>query len=354
MKILLVRHVAVGDVLFTTPFFRLLRQRHPDATVDLYSMVRGVLEPLPGFGAHIPMSEGSMRKVLARGYDLIYWFSYEHSPELHLLDGYEQSTGLRLADRTLQWTVSPKERAAAATRLAGLPRPLIGFSPVSNHALRSLRPEASQRWIDGTRAALGGTVVLTSDRPLGLSGCLDLSGRLESMRELAAIVESCDAWLTVDSGPLHLAQALGIPAVALFGCTLPELRVTRPELLHVVREESLDCLGCYHRIPPYAETLAACARGDLACLERLELGPVLEALRSALERRPDPALLARVNAYVARAAVPSSQVRTHSIARTYQARIAALTRRPPFFYRLKRFVRNRRTRLTVRFGVKAQ
>jgi len=93
MKILLVRHVAVGDVLFTTPFFRLLRQRHPDATVDLYSMVRGVLEPLPGFGAHIPMSEGSMRKVLARGYDLIYWFSYEHSPELHLLDGYEQVPG---------------------------------------------------------------------------------------------------------------------------------------------------------------------------------------------------------------------------------------------------------------------
>jgi hypothetical protein len=158
----------------------------------------------------------------------------------------------------------------------------------------------------------------------------------------------------VDSGPLHIAQALGIPTVALFGCTLPELRVTRPELTHVVRVESLDCLGCYHRIPPYAETLAACARGDLACLERLELRPVVEALRGALERRPDTALLARVSAYVARGAVSSSQAKTYSIAQAYQARIAALTRRPPFFYRLKRFVRKWRARLTVKFRVKAQ
>lgn len=339
MKILLVRHFAVGDVLFTTPFLRLLRKRHPGASVDLYSRVSGVLEPLPGFGTRLPMPEMALDDVLALGYDRIYWFSYEQSPELHLLDGYEESTGLQLEDRHLEWQVSSEEREAANARLTGLPRPLIGFSPTSGHALRSLRPELLQPWIDGIRTASGGTVVLTSDRPLNLLGCLDLSGDLASMRDLAAIIEASDAWLTVDSGPLHLAQALGVPAVGLFGCTLPELRATRPDLLHVVRNESLDCLGCYHRIRPYAETLSTCARGDLACLEVLRLEPVLEALRAALDRQPDRALSARVAAYEARQKPHPSQERTAVIAQTYRARISASARRPSFLKRMERAFR---------------
>ena len=341
-RILLVRHFAVGDVLFTTPFYKQLRKRYPRARIDLYSLVEGVLEPLDGFGAFIPMRSATLDEVLKRGYRRVYWFSYEQDPSRHILDGYEESTGLRPQDRTLTWKVLPSEQAAARARLADLPRPLIGFSPTSGHQLRSLPAEALQSWVDQIGQALGGTVVFTSDQAIELNGCANLSGKLGSMRELAAIVQACDAWLTIDSGPLHLAQALDVPAVGLFGCTLPELRATRPDLLHALRVEPLECLGCYHRIAPHAETLASCARGDLACMNGLEVDRAIEALKQALARQPDPGLLSRVAAYEAAPKIPADPRRTEAVAQTYRDLITAMTWRPPepsFIKRMERSLR---------------
>lgn len=349
-RILFVRHAALGDVLFTTPFLRLLREDRPGTVVDLFSLREGGLEGVRGFGRWRSMQDEDPRRVLGDYGASVFWFSYEHDPTLHILDGYELATGLKLRDRTLSWTVDPAGAAQAKRRLDGLPRPVVGFSPASAHALRSLPAGRIQEFVDRIAGACGGTVVVTSDQRLALTGCLNLTKQFRSLRELGALIAACDAWVTVDTAPLHIAQALGVPVVGLFGCTLPELRVTRPGQARLVRDESLDCLGCYHHLDPHAETLPACRRGDLACMNLLDAGAVAEAVGEALAGRPDPRLLARVQAYefdrAARLeALPAGY--GAAVAERYQARILGYRRQTGLLKRLERRLRKHRKQLVA-------
>lgn len=89
---------------------------------------------------------------------------------------------------------------------------------------------------------------------------------------LCALLKSLDLLVTVDSGPMHWADALGVPLVAIFGATDPARTGPLRQLDHVIVVDSLECRPCHQR---------TCARGDLACLRDLEVRRVLEA---ALER----------------------------------------------------------------------
>ncbi len=53
----------------------------------------------------------------------------------------------------------------------------------------------------------------------------DLRG-LTSTLQLAAILERCKVFIGLDSFPMHVAQAVGIPTIGLFGCTSPEYIMT--------------------------------------------------------------------------------------------------------------------------------
>jgi heptosyltransferase II len=66
--------------------------------------------------------------------------------------------------------------------------------------------------------------------------------------ELAAAMSHCAAVITNDSGPLHVAAALAIPSVSIFGPTDPD-RTVIPGATHVVRR-TLACQPCYQRQCP--------------------------------------------------------------------------------------------------------
>lgn len=64
-----------------------------------------------------------------------------------------------------------------------------------------------------------------------------------TLQELAALLERCDVFVTNDSGPMHMAAALGTPQVAVFGSTDP--RVSGPYTGdHIVVTKSLECSPC--------------------------------------------------------------------------------------------------------------
>ncbi len=99
--------------------------------------------------------------------------------------------------------------------------------------------------------------------------CLD-AGTDNSLRDFAARLSLCDALVTGDTLALHLATALGIPVVALFGPTShAEIELYgRGTKLYAA---DLDCLGCY----------SACDR-DPDCQESIPPERVLEALEPFL------------------------------------------------------------------------
>lgn len=50
----------------------------------------------------------------------------------------------------------------------------------------------------------------------------DLIGQTNNLRELAAMINQCNAWVGFDSGPSYLANAIGIPSVLLYGTHDPQ------------------------------------------------------------------------------------------------------------------------------------
>lgn len=87
--------------------------------------------------------------------------------------------------------------------------------------------------------------------------------------DLAAAISQCAAIVTNDSGPLHIAAALGIPSVAVFGPTDPE-RTVIAGATQVVRRR-LACQPCYQRI---------CPLGHHRCMDEIPVDEVFDAASS--------------------------------------------------------------------------
>lgn len=93
---------------------------------------------------------------------------------------------------------------------------------------------------------------------------------------LPAFVECMDLFLSNDSGPLHLAAALGVPAVGLFGPTDPA--VWAPNFapnVTILREG--DC-------PPCGDQMR-CTQPRRICMESITVAQVMDALRRRSARR---------------------------------------------------------------------
>ena len=84
--------------------------------------------------------------------------------------------------------------------------------------------------------------------------------------ELAAAISQCAAVITNDSGPLHVATALAVPSVSIFGPTDPE-RTVIPGATHVVRRK-LACQPCYQR---------ECPLGHHRCMADVSVDEVFDA-----------------------------------------------------------------------------
>jgi ADP-heptose:LPS heptosyltransferase len=92
-----------------------------------------------------------------------------------------------------------------------------------------------------------------------------------SLVGLASVIEGCRVFIGNDSGITHMAAALGVPTVALFGPTDPKRWAPRGKHVAVVRRD-VSCAPCSH------EKFSQCQ--DAECLEQIEVGDVLAALSS--------------------------------------------------------------------------
>jgi heptosyltransferase-2/heptosyltransferase-3 len=89
-----------------------------------------------------------------------------------------------------------------------------------------------------------------ADRPLaaavarGLVGqAVDLTGRL-GVRETMAVIAGLDLFLSPDTGPMHMACAVGTPSVAVFGPSDPGRYFSGRGPRHVVVRADLWCSPC--------------------------------------------------------------------------------------------------------------
>lgn len=192
--------------------------------------------------------------------------------------------GYEVPDRPLTLIVSTErqQRAADALRQAGWREaPILAIAPGANYATKRWPEQHVARLLDlvsETRnwqpALYGGPEESAIIGRLleGRSGILDRRGTtVKTMRDELSLASG---FLSGDSGPAHIARALGTPTVALFGPTDPAM-VRNPASVREVTL-GLDCSPC----SAYGDNV--CPLGHHRCLEDLTPETVLGVLDQTL------------------------------------------------------------------------
>jgi lipopolysaccharide heptosyltransferase II len=101
--------------------------------------------------------------------------------------------------------------------------------------------------------------------------CVNLAGRT-TLAEFIQMAAACSVYLTNDSGPMHIASALGVPTVAIFGAT--DEKATGPAGVNsAVVREPVECSPCLLRECPI----------DHRCMTRVSAERVTIAAKILLE-----------------------------------------------------------------------
>lgn len=278
-RVLLLNATALGDLLFSTPAFRALKETYPHWQLDL--LVHPRFKDLVAHNPHLSrllVYPGRgwglltlMRQVRREGYDLVLilhgndpeatliaWaagtpfivgsassplaFAYaarvshddlfEHAIERRL--AYARLLGADTSSRRMDLVVPLEDMAQARDILArhfGVPPPtLIALHPTGSAAYK--------RWPLKNFAALGQLLYERYHCPLLIvSGAQDrpeaeslaaqlpgpslVTGGKYHLLTVAALLSQCRLLVANDSGPLHLALALGVPTLALLGADHP-------------------------------------------------------------------------------------------------------------------------------------
>ena len=114
---------------------------------------------------------------------------------------------------------------------------------------------------------------------------IDLGGRT-SLLELAGALLSCDLLVTNDTGPMHLAAALGVPILALEGPA--DVRQTRPlgSRVRLVGRFDLPCVPCVKNECPRSGSGYELADANRECMRLIGVDEVEAAARSMMNEEP--------------------------------------------------------------------
>jgi len=344
-RILVIRHRAGGDVLLATPALRALRSALPEAGIDVVTS-RGFAAILQGnpdvdrviaFDRRSLASQAALYARLIRGgYDAVLdLISNPRSAWMTAFTRARIRVGYDLPGRRWAYTLAlPREPvgpqgpilryapeaaldfvralgiaprglgltfrvSAAAERTvdrwlteSGIDRgrPLIACLPTGSWPAKTWLPE---RFVDVMEALSSeGTVVwmwgpgereAVEDCRARMSAPSLLAPRL-GWQELGALVKRCSLWIGNDSGPKHLAVALGVPTVTVFGPTNPKTWHP-PEGPHAMVEvDGLACLHCNANVCPLPGERHMRCMLDLPAAR--VIGAALSLLRGANREAP--------------------------------------------------------------------
>ncbi len=262
-------------------FFRQLRSREYDLVVDLQGLFKS--------GLLTALSRGK-RKLGMSGAREGGWLFFNERPvpvdyNEHALDRYLR-VARHLGCDIHSWKGDiPLERVHRARVEELLEREglcmdrIIAFNPVARWVTKLWDPERFAALADRIRVHLGCEIVFTGghrDRPV-IEQILsmmreegtNLAGRT-TLKELACLYTRCRALVTTDTGPMHIAAAMGCQVVALFGPTAP-WRTGPYGPGHEVITAGTECSPCFKK---------KCVH--MRCMKEITVNDVFYALEKIL------------------------------------------------------------------------
>jgi heptosyltransferase-1 len=256
------RRSSAGGLLATA---RELRERRFDFAVDFQGLLKSALV---GAVAKVDRIYGFHRSMLRERSAGLFYSSAVLSQRPHVVDRNLDLAAAAGAASALRTFPLPQGTPEGRLPKAGfvLASPLAGWRS-KQWPLDFYRELAIALRRDGMRLVLNGPpseAATLAEVSEALSHTSGLPGLLDATRRAAAVIG-------VDSGPMHLAAALGKPGVAIFGPTDPARNGPYGGSLTVLR--SPDAVTSYKRRDQIDESMKKIAPAD-----------VLGALRESLER----------------------------------------------------------------------
>ena len=261
-------------------FLRDLRDREYDLVIDFHGLFKSAML--------VFLSRGK-RKI---GYDsyqeLSGLFYGEKIPEdmtKHAVDRYldfPKYLGATISSPAFHIAIGEENRKKvdgilALHRITGL---FVALNPVAYWDTKLWDDERFAALCDRIGESYGIPVVLTGQNAPSLEKIRSLTQRevinLEgqtTLKDLAELYRRAVLLITTDSGPMHLAAAVGTPVVALFGPTDPK-RTGPYDSRHMVIREPLSCAPCFRK---------TCR--EMTCMKNITVDAVFKAVESVLRQR---------------------------------------------------------------------
>jgi len=212
-----------------------LQGREFEVLLDLQPSLRASIAAM---GIRAPIKLGFDRK---RAKDWQWLFTTHRiaaTPRQHVMEGFFgflETLGIR--DRVLRWDIPvPEEARRHAQQVLPADKPVLAINPCANLRLRNWRTWNAEGYAavaDHAAERHGLAVVLTGGpsereqefgrqilRLCRSSAPLDLIGRT-SLKGLLAVLERAVALVAPDTGPAHMATAVGTPVIGLYASTNP-------------------------------------------------------------------------------------------------------------------------------------
>jgi lipopolysaccharide heptosyltransferase II len=326
-NILIIKPGAIGDLLQLTPVIRALRGRYPQASLSLLVGSSPTAE-LFKYNAHIRetivFDKMGMHKscrslvklwlLLHRNkYDLVLnfqrsnlktWFLASaavpcrvlvyhkaRTRNVHAVVNYLETIvplGVDVSNVNLELSTGADDRAFAEKvtfSLGSDEKPLIALNPGASHRVNRWGTDRFAALADMLAQELSAKIIIiggpedislaeeigakTASKPLLMAGKANLL-------QLGALLKQCDILVSGDTGPMHLATAVGTRVVALFGAADPARTGPVGSGHKVIQAEGITCLPCRRR---------TCSnRIYLECMEKISISAVFGTIRDMLKK----------------------------------------------------------------------
>lgn len=320
MRVILIRYSSLGDVVLVTSVARSIKTAYPGAEVDILTKEEyfPVFSHNPDIGRvlsrppfrerydymadlHSSIRSALSRRLIRAGRKMVY-NKAATARRVFLHSGMMQGTlektvperyiepfiqaGLKVTLSKPRIEVSPREEEEAS-RLA-CPGPYLALVPGAKWMTKEWFQEKYVQLIIKASRELGlNTVILGTEEEKKLSDSIvagtgtfrshviNLAGKTD-IRLFAALIKGAAAAVTPDSAALHIGWGLSVPVVALFGPTVKEFGFQPDDEKVAILEKDLECRPCS------LHGSAKCRYTDRACMQRIEVHEVIDALRGFL------------------------------------------------------------------------
>jgi ADP-heptose:LPS heptosyltransferase len=183
----------------------------------------------------------------------------------------------------------PEPANPAPSRSFALQQPLVLLHGGPTWAVKEWPIESWGRLVERLKSELGCAVVqLVAARNITVKNpvCRVIPGAepvecVDDIDKLIHLVAAVDLLIGIDSGPIHVAGAVGTPCVGLFGPTEPSLIFSNPERAVGVFHR-VECSFCHHR-HPRLHWQSGCPH-NIRCMKELTVEQVFDAVAANTSR----------------------------------------------------------------------